>query len=215
LPAVAEEAKAGFAGLTAATVNRRLAILRRVGNLASETWDWIDEPIGRRVKLLPEHNQRHIYLTLDQVEGLANACTSAHAADLIRLAAYTGIRYSHMLRLTSAAVRGDSIVLDTSSKNGRPLLLPLHPRVQDIAERLPLPILPLDLRRQWEAAREANGLPFVRWHDLRHTCASWLVQAGVPIVVVKELLNHKTIATTMRYAHLANENLRDAVRRIA
>lgn len=215
LPAVAEDVKAAFKDLAPATVNRRLAILRRVGNLACEAWGWIDQPIGRRVKLLTESNQRHVYLTREQVEEIADACTNAHAADLVRFAAYTGIRYGHMLRLTSKDVRGESIVLDTSSKNGRPLVLPLHPRVQAIAERLPLPIMPLELRRQWEAARVRAKLSHVRWHDLRHTCASWLVQAGVPLLVVKELLGHTTIATTMRYAHLSHDNLRDAVRRIA
>ena len=215
LPAVAEEVKAGFAGLRAATINRRLAILRRVGNLASDAWDWIDQPIGRRVKLLPESNQRHVYLTPEQVEAIAVRCTNPHAGDLVRLAAYTGIRHGHMLRLTHHDVQGDCIMLDTSSKTGRPLLLPLHPRVQAIAERLPLPISPHDLRGQWEAARKACGLSHVRWHDLRHSCASWYVQAGVSLIVVRDLLGHTTMATTQRYAHLAHDNLREAVKRIA
>ena len=215
LPAVAEEVKAAFAKLRPATVNRRLAILRRVGNLASDVWGWIDQPIGRRVKLLPEANQRHVYLTAEEVEAIASQCTDPNAGDLIRFAAYSGIRHGHMLRLTHHAVRGDCIELDTSSKSGRPLLLPLHPRVQAIAKRLPLPISAYDLRKAWEAARKAAGLSHVRWHDLRHTCASWYVQAGVPLLVVRDLLGHSTMATTQRYAHLAHENLRDAVRRIA
>ena len=50
-----------------------------------------------------------------------------------------------------------------------------------------------------------------RFHDLRHTTASWLVMAGRPLLEVKELLGHATIAMTMRYAHLAPERLREAV----
>lgn len=215
LPAVAEEIKAAFSELQPATINRRLAILRRVGNLASDQWDWIDEPIGRRVKLLQESNQRHVYLSAPQVADVAERCGNPHAADLIVFAAYTGIRQGHMLRLTHHDLRGDRIELDTSSKTGRPLLLPLHPKALEIAKRLPLPISKNELRREWESARKSAGLPHVRWHDLRHTCASWYVQAGVPIIVVRDLLGHAVIATTMRYAHLHDDNLRDAVKRIA
>ncbi len=48
-------------------------------------------------------------------------------------------------------------------------------------------------------------------HDLRHTCAAWLVQAGVPIMEVRDLLRHTTVQVTEKYAHLAPENVRKAV----
>ena len=52
-------------------------------------------------------------------------------------------------------------------------------------------------------------------HDLRHTCAAWLVQDGVDIRVVSELLRHSSIQVTMRYAHLSSKNVRDAVERLS
>ncbi len=61
-----------------------------------------------------------------------------------------------------------------------------------------------------EAEREAK-LTDVRFHDLRHTCAAWLVQAGVPMAEARNVLGHCTLAMTERYAHLAPENFRVAV----
>ena len=61
------------------------------------------------------------------------------------------------------------------------------------------------------ACRRAKLTRTLRVHDLRHTCASWLVQAGVPLLEVSKLLGHSTIEMTERYAHLAPENLKAAV----
>ncbi|MDE2473111.1 MAG: tyrosine-type recombinase/integrase [Bradyrhizobium sp.] len=61
--------------------------------------------------------------------------------------------------------------------------------------------------------RAAAGVA-CRWHDLRHTCASWLVQAGVPLHTVGEFLGHSSMAVTKRYAHLAPEHLAEAVNRL-
>ena len=67
------------------------------------------------------------------------------------------------------------------------------------------------IKRSFASAVEQSGLTDFTFHDLRHTCAAWLVQAGVPLRTAAEILRHKDIRTTMRYAHLAPENLHSAV----
>jgi integrase len=62
----------------------------------------------------------------------------------------------------------------------------------------------------WRACQQA-GISDFRIHDLRHTCAAWLVSAGVPLTEVRDLLGHSTVKMTERYAHLAPENIRAAV----
>jgi len=69
--------------------------------------------------------------------------------------------------------------------------------------------------KSWRTAKKSAEIPNVKFHHLRHTFASRLVQAGVPLNTVRELMGHEDIETTMIYAHLAPSNLRDAVEKVA
>lgn len=213
-PDVAEEVKRAMLadGLANATVNRRLALLRRVCRLADAEWGWLDKPIP--IRLLPERNERHVYLSPAKVEALAQACPNPAAGDMCRLAAYTGLRRGEMFALGRANVVEGCLLLDASTKTGRPRMIPLPGAALDIASRLPLRVSDHQLRVSFEAARIAIGRPDLHFHDLRHTYASWLVQSGVPLRAVQELLGHSTLSMTQRYSHLAPEHLREAVRKM-
>lgn len=105
--------------LNPATINRRLAILRRVANLASAQWGWLDTDLGRRIKLLPCESARHIYLTPKEVERLATKCEHPRVADAIRLAAMSGLREGELLGITPDQVRDGCIALGPRTKTGR------------------------------------------------------------------------------------------------
>ena len=211
IPAVWAEIKAAEIDKSPATTNHKGRILRQIGRAAWREWGWLDRPPG--ISLLSETPVER-FLTGAEVETLAGAMASPEGRDYVMLAAYTGIRRGHLLRLTAKDVEGGFIRLDRTSKTRALQWVPLHPKVQGIAGRLPLGIGDRRLREEWMAAREATGI-HCRWHDLRHTCASWLVQAGVPIYTVAEVLGHSSVAVTKRYAHLAPQHLADAIAKLA
>lgn len=198
-------------GLSPAAVNRYLAILRRVANLA-ERWGWTDLPLGRRIVLLPEAGQRTTFLTRSQVEKLC-AAADPLTADMIRFAALTGLRRGEQLALKPEQIRRKSVFLTSDTKSGKPRAVPLPPEAAAIArKRLPWGIGAPLLRKRFVEARSASGMDGVRWHDLRHTYASWLVQAGKPLGAVRDLLGHSSLAVTNKYSHLAPTHLRDAIK---
>lgn len=192
-----------------ATINRKLAILKRVCRLAYREWGWLSNPIDQRIKLLPEHNKRGTFITPAQVEALAQACDNQAAADMIRLAAFSGLRLSELWR----AEHQDGKLYLSETKSGKPRMVPLPVRVQAIAAKLPLPITRATFRRHFEKARAKVGLTHVRPHDMRHTFASLLIQAGASLATVQELMGHSTIAITKDlYGHLTDEHRDAAVR---
>jgi len=68
-----------------------------------------------------------------------------------------------------------------------------------------------EIEYSWRVALKLSGIPHARFHDLRHTFASWLVMAGVDLRSVQELLGHKRIEETMRYAHLSPDHMRKVI----
>jgi integrase len=198
--------------LKAASINRRLAILRRVANLAYDEWHWLDRPIA--VRLLPEHNKRHEYLSQDEIELLSAACR-APVNHWVMVAAYSGIRRGEMLRVNAKSIRGDNLFLGLT-KNGKPILLPIVPKFKDalnawIAADKPDP---RTMHKYFKIGAKKIGKPDLRPHDLRHTTASLILNAGHDLSTVAEVLNC-TIQNSQRYAHLSIQNKRKAMLNIS
>ena len=197
-----------FADLSPATINRRLQIVNRIVNLAYKEWGWLDKPTP--IPMLPER-ERERFLTRAEVERIARKCP--RSGDLIRLLAYTGIRKSQALALTPEHARGGYLHLGRDGKSGKPQLVPIHARIRPIVRKLPLPVTLGILHKEWYAALEATGIR-ARIHDLRHTTASWMLQAGADLIHVRDMLGHSSVAVTQRYAHLGAKHLRQAVNRV-
>jgi integrase len=194
-------------GLASATINRRLAALRRVTRLAAE-WGWISHP--PTVRLLGGEEPRTRTLTEAQVKALGMAC-SRPARDCILLGAYTGLRMGEILRLQADQVAGDTLIL-TRTKTSRQRAVPVPQIALPIIARIPLGISYAQLRREFEAARIKVGMPEVQFRDLRRTYGSWIVQRTGNLKAAQELLGHTTSTITSRhYAHLMTDHLRDAV----
>ena len=194
------------ANLSAATINRRLAILRRVANLAHEC-GWLQSPLGQRIKLMPGEKARHVYLSPDQVDRLAEACSTPACAIAIRLSARTGLRAAEVLR--AATIRDGCIeVAAENAKSGRPRLVPVPPDMPELT--LPLGITYHQLRREFEAARIAAGLPLVRFHDLRHEAITRLAKR-LHVLELARAVGHRDLKMLQIYY---NESAEDIARRL-
>jgi len=211
-PQAAEDYKRDHQGtLRPATINRRTALLRRVCNIAWREWHWLDTPIGQRIKMLPENNRKGRYLTLDQVTDVADRIPEPGIRDAVWLATYTGLRLGELMKLAPEHVRNGAIVLPATTKSGKPRTVPIPKG----ATALPVPVHATRgmIQYRFRQAAKAAGLAGVRFHDLRHTYASLLIQEGVPLSVVQELLGHSTIAITKDlYGHLEQRHLAQAAK---
>jgi integrase len=212
--------------LAGATVNRALALLRHLLRLAHEEWEVIDRV--PRIRLEREAEGRLRWLTPEEATRLLDVCRDSRNADLldlVELALFTGTRRGELLGLTWERVdraRGVILLDSTSTKSKRRREVPLNGRADAVlARRGSKATGPVFSSRRWDHYRTAWDLAVgrakladFRFHDLRHTFASWAVQAGATLQEVKDLLGHSSLAMVMRYAHLSPEHLRTAVARL-
>jgi integrase len=203
--------------LTAAAVNRPLALLRHLLRTAYEEWEVL--PAVPKIRLEKEPQGRLRWLTEDEIKKLLGACGKSRNRDLraaVVLAINTGLRRSELLGLTWDRVdlsRG--VIRLEVTKTGRRREVPLN--AESYAAMVSLG--PKDTGRVFRKqslrkAYENSVSNDVNFHTLRHTFASWAVMRGVSLKELQELLGHGSLAMTMRYAHLAPERLRSAVARL-
>lgn len=210
---VAEDAKRAWSRLKPATINSRLNVLKAALKYAYRL-GWSEVNLSSRVALLPCHNKREVYLTPAEVRRLALAADPQVRA-AIMLAAYTGLRASELLGLAREDVGKDSVtVRKDKSKTHKPRIVPVPKVVRSYLSAIPFDMAYRTLvGRFWEARKRA-GLPHVKWHDLRHTCASMLINKDVDLYTVGRVLGHNATVTTARYAHLSHDTLKKAMEKL-
>lgn len=202
-------------GLSRLTVNRRLSVVRAVLAQAYDRWHWLSEPLAQKVKLFSEAGSaRDVFLSKEQVFQILDEVQSGIARDVIIVAAYTGMRRGEILALDQSHVHEDELHLGADiTKSSKPRVIPMTRDVREIVQnRVPFQITVSELHREFGRARDAVGMSHVRFHDLRHSFASWLAaNPGVPLTALRDLLGHSSLAVTNRYSHLRSDALKDAI----
>jgi integrase len=207
-----------------ATVNRYLATVRGILKMARDEWQWIDTM--PKIRMLSGEVERDRWLTHEEAERLIRCC-APHMAALVRYALATGCRAGEITGLEWNRVDlNRKTAWLNRTKNGTPRGVPLN---EDAIEVLKEQIgkhlrycftyegqpLRADVTNTaWHNALKKAGIEDFRFHDLRHTWASWHRQAGTSCDELKDLGGWKTRSMVDRYAKFATENLLSAASRI-
>jgi integrase len=216
---------------TNATINRYKASLSSVFEYGREHYDLPGNPC-REIKALPVPHGRIRWLDSDEKTALLKACKASDWDKLyllVTMAITTGARLGELMRVKWADIDFTSrraYVFQT--KNGEPRVLPLTNTIINQLQALTHPIKsqtlifpskrkpgkPFEFRKHWIKAVEKAGITNFRFHDLRHTCASYLAQNGATILQIAEVLGHKQLEVTKRYAHLCVDHKQELVDRV-
>jgi integrase len=209
-----------------ATVNRELSFLKTVFNKSVE-WEKTDRNPAAKVRKEREEGRIR---TLDPQEarGLIDGAT-AHVRPLLVLAIMTGLRRGELFSLKWSDVDLEDRVLTVraeNAKSGKARTVPLNETALRVLEQLPrfadfvLPNLKtgrrlVDVKRAFGTACRRAGIKDLHFHDLRHTAATWLIEAGADLVTVAQVLGHSSIDITKKYRHPSEQMAREAVERLA
>lgn len=194
-------------GLAAAPINRRLALVKRIAKLAFKRWKWLDRDCGAEIELLPGEVRRSEWVTPIQARKLIQSADPG-IKEAIRWAVLTGLRRGEILGAQPHYFKDGAVYLPTS-KSGKPRSVPLPAELDP--RRFPFGLNATRLDKGFQDARRKAGLPQIRFHDLRRSYATWLLQGGAGLKEVQDLLGHANISMTSRYLGTSVEHLRDAV----
>jgi integrase len=206
---------------TNATVNRYLAILSHLFTVSVKEWGWSHENPVLKVTRLKEPRGRVRFLSDDERVRLLEACKkseSEYLYSVVVLALSTGARKMEILGLKWQDVDlARSVVILHETKNGERRVLILtslalelmkqHAKIRTLNCDLVFPAKsfdkPIDLSTPWETALKRADIKDFRFHDLRHSAASYLAMNGASLAEIAEILGHKTLSMVKRYSHLS------------
>jgi len=205
-----------------ATVNRYMALLRSMLKAMEQQWGWISK--APKVPMYPEPEKEVRWLLPDEFQPFYEALP-AWQARCAAFALETGLRAGPIKRLEWAQIdlpNRVAFVRISQSKNKKPLRVPLNDNAIAILEQCkghrlvftqdgePIPQM---IDAEWRTAATQAGIAPFRFHDLRHTWATWHVQNGTPLHVLQKLGGWSTLAMVQRYSHLAESDLDEWARK--
>ncbi|MEJ7667591.1 MAG: site-specific integrase [Casimicrobiaceae bacterium] len=205
-------------GVSNATVNRTLELLRAILRKCVNDWEWLER--APHIRMLKQPKRRIRFLTREEAHRLL-AALPEHLADMAAFSLQTGLRASNVTGLQWSqvdVVRRLAWVHADQAKGRKAIPVPLNSEaVLLIRKRSGKHATHVFSYRgnaitqvstkAWYAALAVVGITDFRWHDLRHTWASWHVQGGTPLFALQELGGWQSAEMVRRYAHLAAEHL--------
>lgn len=219
-------------GIKPASINSEFSMLSKAFTLAVKEWEWANENPCMKVSKLQENNKRTRWLTPDEEKMLldhAKGYLKGQLLEIILVALYTGMRESEILNLRWEDIDfNQKIITILKTKNKEPRSMPMNQTIHTLlAVKSKSKIRSIsghifttgdgtkmgvmNMLRAFSLVTKKAGIENFRFHDLRHTFATRLVQKGVDIYSVAKLLGHKNLTVTQRYAHHSTESLRPFV----
>jgi integrase len=215
-------------GVRKSTTNRELALLKRMFNLAVD-WGYLQENRARKIKQFSEKDNIKERVLSEQEEPRLLEESTDHLKPIITTALNTGMRKSEILNLKWDQIDLEQrFILIENTKSGENRTVPINDVLLEVVKNLetnkksnyvfsnPETSRPFKtVRRAFENACRRAGITNMRFHDLRHTFGTRLIQRGVDIVTVQNLLGHHSVTVTQRYTHSNREQKREAVEILA
>jgi integrase len=215
-----------------ATVNRYLAALSHIFTIAVKEWGWLEHNPLLKVSKMKEPRGRVRFLSDDERHRLLQAAKESdnpYLYIIIVLCLSTGARKMEILNLTWKDVdlsRAMIILHETKNNERRSLpltglaleLMKAHSKVRHLKTHLVFPSKNLkksmDIRQPWETVLKKAEITDFRFHDLRHSAASYLAMNGASLAEIAAVLGHKTLSMVKRYAHLSEAHTAKVVARM-
>lgn len=217
--------------LSSATINRYWVAMQTALNMAVKEWEWLAQNPMANIAKLKEPEGRKRFLSDKEREALLEACSKSsnpYLYTIVILALSTGARRSEIMNLKWSQVdfqRNTIYLLETKNKESRALFLhnealeslkTLRPKdFQEgdlVFQSFKKPGKPYEIKKTWEAALKQAKIDDFRFHDLRHSAASYLAMNGATLAEIAEVLGHKTLAMVKRYAHLSDSHTSNVVK---
>ncbi|EAA7383413.1 MULTISPECIES: integrase [Salmonella] len=224
--------------VTTATKAKHLALIKAILRAAERDWKWLEKaPV---IKIPSVRNKRVRWLEKEEAKRLIDECPEP-LKSVVKFALATGLRKSNIMNLEWQQIdmqRRVAWVNPEDSKSNRAIGVALndtackvlrdqigkhhkwvfvHTTAAKRADGTSTPAvrkMRIDSKTSWLSACRRAGIEDFRFHDLRHTWASWLIQSGVPLSVLQEMGGWESIEMVRRYAHLAPNHLTEHARKI-